>query len=110
MKSSKNPATDTKQRAAYQSMTQSELRLEFYTVANEPNPTGAPRISWRLRRGPGKRGCVLLYSAERWSSLATARQQAGQLILELFHNDFEVYDLTRSSAAKTPTVRRRARP
>lgn len=69
------------------------LRLEFYTVDNEPNPSGCPLISWQLRRGV--KGRILMRSTERWVDLTLARSETGLLLQELFENQFEVYDLTR---------------
>jgi len=82
---------------------ESDLRLEFYTVANEPNPSGCPLISWQLRLR--ENGPVVMRSTERWITLAKARSDTGLLLESLFENQFGVYDLTRSSAAKTPAAR-----
>ena len=83
------------------------LRLEFYTICDQAH---GPSVTWRLRRGHDRRGRVLLTSAERWSDLTLARQQTGELLIELFENAFEVYDFTHLSAAKTQAARRKARP
>jgi len=84
----------------------SALRLEFYTVNNEPNPSGCPLISWQLRLR--ENGPVVMRSTERWTTVAKARSDTGLLLQDLFENKFNVYDLTRSAAAKIPAARRKA--
>ena len=83
------------------------LRIEFYTVRDEPNPTGASLISWRMRQR--ENGRVLLVSQERWTNSMKARIDTAELLRAIAEDSFQVFDLTDSVAAKTPVAPHKTR-